>query len=263
MTEAIHKEGKQVAASCWNIRGEEIGMMEPPRKQPHPITPTGNPLSRQPLHNHLTVKTGIARLVAFLAILILCSCKEAPRTPLSQSGAVAEVLASLTDPAHPEPVRGKGRAIQRLRQICYWLEMEGREGKDEKKLIESAQRLNGSYGSERARMLAESLARNRSILEHLGCLDEAGMGKLRTGNAPTITKGPYAGELATGDHIIPRSVSPALDNVLLNLEFMPETLNHRKGAQVGEAQVALARQFHAAGIIDSGELEAIKAAGEP
>ena len=197
-----------------------------------------------------------------MSALLLCFCEQAPRGDLPQSGGVAGTLASLTDPAHPEPVRGKGRAIQRLRQICYWLEMAGREGKDEEELIESAQRLNGSYGSERARMLVESLARNRSILEHLGCLDEAGMGRLRTGNAPTITKGPYAGELATGDHIIPRSVSPALDNVLLNLEFMPETLNHRKGAQVGEDQVALARQFHAAGIIDSVELEAIEAAGE-
>jgi hypothetical protein len=44
---------------------------------------------------------------------------------------------------------------------------------------------------------------------------------LRKGNAPTITKGPYAGEIVTGDHIIPRSVCPELDNALFNLEFMP------------------------------------------
>jgi hypothetical protein len=59
----------------------------------------------------------------------------------------------------------------------------------------------------------------------LGCLDAAGMGKLRKGNAPTIRKGPYAGEIVTGDHIIPRSVCPELDNKLYNLEFMPLTLN--------------------------------------
>ena len=109
-------------------------------------------------------------------------------------------------------------------------------------------------------MLVESLARNRTILERLGCLDEAGMGKLRKGNAPTITKGPYSGELATGDHIIPRSVCPALDNVIVNLEFMPVTLNQRKGAKVGERQIAVARKFQAAGIIDATELEAIETA---
>ena len=111
-------------------------------------------------------------------------------------------------------------------------------------------------------MLVESLARNRTILERLGCLDEAGMGKLRKGNAPTITKGPYTGELATGDHTIPRSVCPALDNALVNLEFLPATLNQKKGAKVGERQVALARKFHAAGIIDSAAFDAIKAAGK-
>ena len=36
-----------------------------------------------------------------------------------------------------------------------------------------------------------SLLRNLDILNKLGCLDDAGMGKLRTGNAPTVTKGPY------------------------------------------------------------------------
>ena len=85
---------------------------------------------------------------------------------------------------------------------------------------------------------AESLLRNRTILERLGCLDEDGVAKLRTGKAPTITKGPYKGELATGDHIIPRSVCPELDNKLFNLEFMPATINGREegGEGRGEAE---------------------------
>jgi len=65
-------------------------------------------------------------------------------------------------------------------------------------------------------------------------LEVAGFAKLRTGNAPTITRGPYRGELATVDHIIPRSVCPELDNVLINLEFLPATLNAKKGNKVGE-----------------------------
>jgi hypothetical protein len=66
----------------------------------------------------------------------------------------------------------------------------------------------------------ESLIRNRLILERLGCIDETGMIKLRKGNAPTITMGPYAGEIVTGDHIIPRSVCPELDNTRYNLEMI-------------------------------------------
>lgn len=53
--------------------------------------------------------------------------------------------------------------------------------------------------------------RNVTILEGLGCLTPTGMEKLRRGNAPIITRGPYAGELAEVDHIIPRAVAPELD----------------------------------------------------
>ena len=54
------------------------------------------------------------------------------------------------------------------------------------------------------------------------------MTKLRKGNTPTITKGPYAGEIVMEITIIPRSVTPELDNTLYNLEMMPLTLNQKK-----------------------------------
>ena len=53
----------------------------------------------------------------------------------------------------------------------------------------------------------------------MGCLEPAGMEKLGTGKAPTITKGPYKGELGTGDHIIPRSICPEPDNLPLSWSF--------------------------------------------
>ena len=34
--------------------------------------------------------------------------------------------------------------------------------------------------------------------------------------------------IITGDHIIPRSVCPELDNTLYNLEMMPLTLNRKR-----------------------------------
>jgi hypothetical protein len=100
----------------------------------------------------------------------------------------------------------------------------------------------------RAKAQRASLIRNRVILERLGCIDEVGMIKLRKGNAPTITKGPYAGEIVTGDHIIPRSVCPELDNALYNLEMMPLTLNQRKSAKIGQRQIDLARRWNQDGL---------------
>ena len=109
--------------------------------------------------------------------------------------------------------------------------------------IQHAHNLTSSQNEARAQAQLESLIRNRTILERLGCLDDSGMDKLRRGKAPTITKGPYTGELAIVDHIIPRSVCPELDNRLYNLEFMPDTLNKRKSDKIGVRQRQLARKW--------------------
>ncbi|MEJ6569545.1 MAG: hypothetical protein QNL80_11805 [Akkermansiaceae bacterium] len=61
------------------------------------------------------------------------------------------------------------------------------------------------------------------------------MAKLRTGNAPTITRGPYAGDIASVDHIIPRSVCEELDERLYNLEFKVERQQgHAAAGSTGE-----------------------------
>ncbi len=83
------------------------------------------------------------------------------------------------------------------------------------------------------------------------------MEKLRKGNAPTITRGPYSGEIATGDHIIPRSVAPELDNCLYNLEFMPATVNGKKADEITQRQVQLARKWNATELLSDEGLKAV------
>ena len=51
-----------------------------------------------------------------------------------------------------------------------------------------------------------------------------------------ITRGPYAGEKAEVDHIVPVSEAPTFSSWIGNLEFMPMTLNRRKGNKMGERQ---------------------------
>jgi hypothetical protein len=137
--------------------------------------------------------------------------------------------------------------------------MARRGGRDLGTVIDAAYALKGPHRAERLKDQKDSLLRNVTILERLGCLDEAGMIKLRKGNTPTITKGPYAGEIATGDHIIPRSVTPELDNTLFNLEFMPLTLNQRKSAKVGQRQIDLAKRWHQAGLLSVDGLRSVLA----
>jgi hypothetical protein len=204
-------------------------------------------------------------MLLLLASLVSCdtgSRQGGPAKPTEQNkpfGKVAPILAPLIDPAKLDTLKGKRAATPRLRKACYWLEMARRDGAELEKLISEAHKATGNNSPEREAAQSASLIRNVVILERLGCLDAAGMDKLRRGLAPTITKGPYAGEIATGDHIIPRSVTPELDNCLFNLEFMPLTLNQRKSAKVGQRQIQLARRWHKLGILSEAGLKAVEA----
>jgi hypothetical protein len=199
-------------------------------------------------------------LPACLALLLLLGCKEFKQQVTGATLTTSEfpaIVAPLIDPAKLDTLKGKRAATPRLRKACYWLEMAVRDDQNPGEVIDAAHALTGPHRPERLKAQKDSLIRNVTILERLGCLDEAGMIKLRKGNAPTITKGPYAGEIVTGDHIIPRSVTPELDNTLFNLEFMPLTLNQRKSAKVGQRQIDLARRWHNAGLLSRAGLEAV------
>ena len=97
---------------------------------------------------------------------------------------------------------------------------------------------------------------HRLQMAHISGFD-AGMIKLRKGNTPTTTKGPYAGEIVTGDHIIPLSVCPELDHALYNLEMMPLTLNQKKSAKIGIRQIDLARRRNQNGLLSDAGLKAV------
>ena len=212
-----------------------------------------------------------------LTLLILCGCKDnqqasqAPQNPsetFTEATTTAEwkgyalgdfvdILTPILDPAKLDTLKGKRAATPRLRKACYWLQTAHTNGFDIGEIIDLSHDQVGPVEPLRAKAQRASLIRNRVILERLGCFDEAGMVKLRKGNAPTITKGPYAGEIVTGDHIIPRSVCPELDNKIYNLEMMPLTLNQRKGAKVTQRQIDLARRWNQDGLLSYEGLGAV------
>ncbi len=163
-----------------------------------------------------------------------------------------EIIAPLIDPAKLDTLKGDRAANRRLRKIAHHLETAPREGSPPE---EPNRRRTGQPGGhwDCQRQGSESIAHPQH-----GHPSEAGMAKLRTGNAPTITLGPYAGDIASVDHIIPRSVCEELDERLYNLEFMPSRMNSSKGNKITMRQVQLGRKWNKIGLLSNEGLAAVE-----
>ena len=144
-----------------------------------------------PVQDRLSIRHGntklpVVRVFIFLVSLVFCSGLAA------RLQASPEIIAPLIDPEKLDALNGDRAANSRLRKIAYWLEADRRAGLDPGEVIETAQKALGCHDTVRSRAVLKSLVRNLVILERLGCLDEAGMAKLRRGNAPKITQGRIA-----------------------------------------------------------------------
>lgn len=154
----------------------------------------------------------------------------------------AIALRSLIDPAKLDTLKGDRATNTRLRKACYWLHVATMRGTDPGNFIDSL----GLPPTARFELARDSLLRNLTILDRLGCLTQENIEGLRRGEAPTIMRGPYAGEKAEVDHIVPVAVAPEFANWIGNLEFMPRTLNRRKSGSMGERQWSHLRKLRAA-----------------
>lgn len=180
-----------------------------------------------------------------ILLVLLVSCS------IAGADAIRIALVSLCDPLKIATITAERGANPRVRKIAYWLEMARRDGRDPAVEMTAVMVAVGWGGTAKGDLTAAAMVRNRTIAERLGCLDEGGMTKLRSGKAPTILIGPYAGDILSVDHIIPRSVCPELDTTLANLELMPMRMNRSKSDSMGERQVDMARKFHSAGLLSN------------
>ncbi|MBE7158536.1 MAG: hypothetical protein INR62_08915 [Rhodospirillales bacterium] len=171
-------------------------------------------------------------------------------------------IAAQSDPAKLTTL-GSRAANPRLKRILYYLAQARAGGTEPGEVIDRAQKQNGSYGTPRAPLVKVSLLRNLKICDGLRMLTPENLASLRRGGAPTVMRGPYAGQKAEVDHIVPLAVVWNLGNELANLELLPASLNRGKSAKVGERQLDLARKFQNAGLITEEELAAVKVAFRP
>ena len=172
----------------------------------------------------------------------------------------ASKVAGLVDPAKLATLGLRG-ANSRVEKYVALLAEAKADKVAPKKVAAKAVALVGMKGKA-ASLTAAAMVRNLKIADELGCLDADGLRDLERGQAPTVRKGPYAGDELSVDHIIPRAVAPELDNVIANLELLPLRVNEAKNDKVGARQVDLARKLHKAGLLSPEGLKAVERKGE-
>lgn len=168
---------------------------------------------------------------------------------------------TISELANPTELRSLGErgANSRLNQIVFRLHEAERNGRNLTNVLGVA--LWSVYRNEAQRdLVQESLLRNLAIAQRLGLLtdEHQNLEQLRRGRSATITSGPYAGETADVDHIVPRSLAPETDNELGNLELMPASSNRKKSNRVSSRQVTHAELLFKAGLMTAESLERVR-----
>lgn len=91
-------------------------------------------------------------------------------------------------------------------------------------------------------LVKAALIRNLVISERVGLFTPDNLDAMKRGKSPLVTLGPYAGEIAEVDHILPVAKFPEFAKQFWNLELMPRSLNRMKGDKVGQRQLDLLRR---------------------
>ena len=192
--------------------------------------------------------------IALLALLLLTpGCN-----PSGKVDAYAANIAPLIEPSKLATLQDRA-ANPRVQKATFWLAAAQLDSTDAKAVATQAVRRAG-YSPAAARMTADALIRNLTIAEQLGCLDSGGFSEMRQGRAPTVRRGPYAGDQLSVDHIIPVAISHELRSTIANLELMPQRMNSAKGAKTGQRQRDLAQKLYGAGLLSERGYHAVIAA---
>jgi hypothetical protein len=169
----------------------------------------------------------------------------------------AVALASLTDPAKLATLKGERAANPRLQKCVYWLAYAEEQGQKPDVVLDESAKLNKTEGTPYAGFVRWGLLENLKIAKELGLLTPEGMAELRRGKSAAITKGQYAGQEAEADHVIPRTVSPELENQVMNLELLPASLNRAKSNKVTDRAKVFAKELYDAKLLSEEGLKAV------
>ena len=169
--------------------------------------------------------------IALLFLVLCCSIAKAQNAAMG-------AIRSLTDPAKIATLKDPRASNDRLLKLIYWLHQAQQAGQDPQVILDAS-----LMQQPRLHLVKESLLRNLVIAFRLGLLTPQNLDAMKRGKSPTVTLGPYAGEIAEVDHILPVAKFPQYGKEFWNLELMPQSLNRRKSDTVGQRQMDLLRKL--------------------
>jgi hypothetical protein len=208
------------------------------------------------LDSHISWILVLPRFRTFV-LLLLCLALQCCGRPIETDS--ASLLKPLIDPVKLATL-GDRRANPRIQQVTAILWQAKTDGQDPATVADKAVESIGWSGTEKGRLTSAAMVRNVTILERLGSTTPEDLDDMRRGRTATVRKGPYAGEILSVDHIIPRAIAPELDNVIANLELMPLSVNQKKNDKIGDRQISLAKAFHDAGLLSDAGFRRVMAA---
>lgn len=146
---------------------------------------------------------------------------------------VRTIVRSLFDPAKLSTLQPRS-ASDRIDKAMYWLNASG----DPATVMAGVVADIGWSGTPKGALLVARTLANLEALDRFGCLTPENLELLRRGRAPTITTGPYRGEIVELDHIVPVAHAPQWSNVIANHQYLPRSVNRSKGDTMGPAELA-------------------------
>jgi hypothetical protein len=156
----------------------------------------------------------------------------------SGSEVAVSAIRSLTDPSKIATLKDPRACNDRLLKVVAWLHEAQVSGAVPERVVEAA-----LVAQPQREFVREALLRNLLISSRLGLLGPMNVAAMKRGKSPIVTVGPYSGEIAEVDHILPVAKFPQFSKSFWNLELMPKSLNRRKGDSVGQRQIDLLRKI--------------------
>ncbi len=173
------------------------------------------------------------------------------------SETIVTAIASLTDPAKIATLVGIDACNPRLNKAAYWMHQANVLGLDLNQLIREATSRYDDTEQHR-NLVLKSLVKNNRQMVRLGCYTLENLDLLRNGNSATIILGPYVGQKVEVDHVVPKSLIPALAKDFANLRFEPFRINRMKWDRIRHSELRAIRIFAACGLVPSSAVEMVR-----